>query len=271
MDVSKTVTLNDGTVMPTVALGVWQSGADTKQAVLAALKNGYTHIDTAAAYHNEEQVGEAIKESGVDRDSLFVTTKLWNTDIRSGRVREALEESLQKLQLDYVDLYLLHWPTENRIEAYRECEKLQQEGKIRSIGVCNFRKHHLEELIAHVNVVPAIDQVEFNPQVQDYEVLDYCREKNIVLEAWSPLGSGACLNDPTIGKLAQKYHKSNAQIILRWLLQKGIVVLPKSVHENRIIENKDIYDFAISDEDAELIDALNRMQRTGPDPDHFDF
>lgn len=271
MEVKKSIQLNDGYVIPTVALGTWRSGKDTKQAVLTALENGYHHIDTAAKYDNEKEVGEAIKESGVSRDSLFVTTKLWNADIRSGNVREALETSLDKLQLDYVDLYLLHWPTEGRIEAYLECEKLQKEGKVRSIGVCNFKKHHLEELMQYAHVTPAIDQMEFNPQVQDYEVYDYCRQQGITFEAWSPLGSGACLKDPVISDIALKYHKSNAQIILRWLLQKEIVVLPKSVHKERIIENKNLYDFEISDEDCAKIDALNRMERTGSDPDHFNF
>ena len=265
------VKLNDGNMMPVIALGVWQSHEDTKEAVLCALRNGYRHIDTAACYNNEEAVGEAIKESGIDREELFITTKLWNDDIRAKRTREALEESLRKLQLDYVDLYLLHWPVEGRVEAYLELEKLQKEGKIRSIGVSNFRKHHLEELMAQVNIIPAVNQMEYNPGMQDEEIREYCKEQGIVLEAWSPLGSGACLNDEVIKGIADKYHKSVAQVILRWLLQKDIVVLPKSVHENRIIENSQLFDFELTDEDMNTMNSLNKFKRTGPDPDNFDF
>ena len=267
----RTFAMNDGKKIPVIALGVWQSHEDTEEAVLAALKNGYRHIDTAAAYGNEEAVGSAIRRSGIPRGEIFVTTKVCNDDIRAGRTREALQTSLAKLQMDYVDLLLLHWPAEGRIEAYQEMEKMQKEGLVRSIGVSNFKKHHLEELMAHTEVKPAVDQMEFNPQFQDNEVLDFCRKENILLEAWSPLGSGASLKDPVIARLAAKYGRSSAQIILRWLHQKGIVVLPKSVHENRIIENHAIFDFALSDEDMRVMDGLNTGRRTGPDPDHFDF
>ncbi len=186
MDLNTKVKLNDGNEMPIVALGVWQSHEETKQAVLDALKNGYRHIDTASAYRNEEAVGEAIKESGIAREELFITTKLWNNDIRAGKTREALEESLRKLQLDYVDLYLQHWPVDGRIEAYKEMEQLMEEGKIRSIGVSNFKISHLKELLANVNIVPAVNQMEFNPQMQDEELLQFCKENKIVMEAWSP-------------------------------------------------------------------------------------
>lgn len=271
MNLNTKVKLNDGNEMPVIALGVWQSHEDTKEAVLAALRNGYRHIDTAACYKNEEAVGEAIKESGIDRKELFITTKLWNDDIRKGRTREALEESLKKLQLDYVDLYLQHWPVDGRVEAYLEMEQLQKEGKIKSIGVSNFRKHHLEELMAKVNIIPAVNQMEFNPQMQDEEIREYCQEQGIALEAWSPLGSGACLNNETIKNIGKKNNKSVAQVILRWLLQKDIVILPKSVHENRIIENSNIFDFELTQEDVNIINSLNMNKRTGPDPDHFDF
>ncbi|MCH4014621.1 MAG: aldo/keto reductase [Solobacterium sp.] len=264
-------TMNDGHVIPSVALGVYQSHEATEAAVLAALKNGYRHIDTAAIYGNEEAVGTAIRKSGIPRSEIFVTTKVWNTDIRAGRTREALMTSLKKLQMDYVDLLLLHWPTEGRIAAYKEMERMQKEGLVRSIGVSNFRKHHLEELMANTSVKPAADQMEFNPQFQDNEVLAFCRKENILLEAWSPLGRGASLGDETIQKLGKKYGKSSAQIILRWLNQKDIVVLPKSVHENRIIENHAIFNFALSDEDMAVMDRLNRGTRIGPDPDHFSF
>ena len=232
-----TIKLNDEVVMPIIALGVWRSHEDTKQAVLSALKNGYRHIDTAAVYGNEEAEGEAIKESGISRKDLFITTKLWNEDIRNRNTREALKTSLDKLGLDYVDLYLIHWPAEGYVEAYLEMEELQKEGLIRSIGVSNFRKSHLENLLSKVNVIPSVDQIETNPQFVDEETIQYCRNNKIVVEAWSPLGSGACLNNDEIISIADKHHKSAAQIILRWLLQKEVVILPKSVHENRIIEN----------------------------------
>ncbi len=271
MDLETKVKLNDGNRMPVVALGVWRSKEDTKNAVLSALKAGYRHIDTAAAYGNEEAVGEAIRESGLARENLFITTKLWNDDIRAGRTREALEESLKKLGVDYVDLYLQHWPVDGMVKSYLEMEQLQKEGKIRSIGVSNFKIHHLNMLLAKVNVIPAVNQMEFNPLIQDEELLQFCKENRIVMEAWSPLGSGQCLNMNEIETIADKYGKSNAQVILRWLLQKGIVVLPKSVHENRIIENSLLFDFALNEEEMKVMNGLNQNRRTGPDPDTFDF
>ncbi len=271
MNLNTTITLNNNIQLPIIALGVWQSHDDTKQAVIEAINAGYRHIDTASVYKNEEDVGAAIKESGINREDLFITTKLWNDDIRSGHVREALEDSLKKLGTDYVDLYLLHWPADGYVEAYLECEKLLKEGKIKALGVSNFKKHHLEHLLKHVNVIPAVNQMEFNPQMQDNALLSYCKENKIVMEAWSPLGSGQCLQNEAISKLAHKYNKSNAQIILRWLLQRGIVILPKSVHKERIIENIKIFDFSLSNDDMNLINNLNENKRTGPDPDNFDF
>ena len=259
------------TTMPIVALGVWKSGENTKQAVLDAIDAGYRHIDTAAAYHNEEAVGEAIKESGIKREDLFITTKLWNEDIRKHRVREALMDSLHKLQLDYVDLYLMHWPAEGYVEAYLEMEKLKDEGYIKAIGVSNFRRSHLENLLANVHKIPSVDQLEINPQFQDLETMEYCKENKIRLEAWSPLGSGSCLYLPEIERIAAKHQKSTAQIILRWLLQKGIVVLPKSVHKERIIENINLFDFELTETEMLVMDHLNIHKRTGPDPDHFNF
>lgn len=271
MDSNKVIKLNDGNAMPVVALGVWRSGEATKGAVTAALKNGYRHIDTAAIYKNEVAVGEGIRESGIPREELFVTTKLWNDDIRSGKTREAFELSLKRLGLEYVDLYLIHWPAEGYIEAYQVMEELQKEGRIRSIGVSNFKKYHLENLLGKSAVVPAINQIEFNPLMQDNEVLKYCKAMGIVVEAWSPLGQGTSLNLDGIKEIAAKYRKSPAQIILRWLNQKGIVVLPKSIREERIIENRALFDFNLSPDDLKFIDDLNLNQRRGPDPDNFDF
>lgn len=263
--------MNSGYEIPALALGVWQSGDDTEAAVEAALKNGYRHIDTAAAYDNEEEVGKAIAKSGIPREDLFITTKLRNDDIRAGKTREALMESLKKLGLDYVDLYLIHWPVEGSSKAWQEMRKLRDEGYIRSIGVCNFKKHHLEELIEETGEVPAVDQMEFNPQMQDEEVEAFCKDNGIVLEAWSPLGHGSSLSSPVIAEIAQAHKKSPAQVILRWELNKGIVPLPKSVHENRIQENFDVFDFDLTQDEMAKLDALNEGKRTGPDPDNFDF
>lgn len=235
------------------------------------LKQDICHIDTASCYKNEKDVGEAIKESGIARTDLFITTKLWNLDIRLKKTRESLEESLNKLGLDYVDLYLIHWPVDGYVEAYKEMIELRKEGKIKAIGVSNFKKHHLEELIRAVNEVPSVNQIEFNPCMQDNEVLEYCHQQGIVLEAWSPLGSGTCLSIPAIQLLAQKHHKSTAQIILRWLLQKEIVILPKSIHQNRIIQNADIFNFELTNEDMNLMNQLNQNKRVGPNPDNFNF
>lgn len=264
--------LSSGYEMPVVALGVFKvDPKDTEASVLAALNNGYRHIDTAAIYGNEKEVGEAIRKSGVPREEIFLTTKVWNDDIRAGRTREALEESLEKLGTDYVDLYLIHWPTEGREQAFEEMEELRKEGKIRTIGVSNFKKHHLEELIEATGIVPAVDQMEYNPGIQDDEVLTFCKDHGIVLEAWSPLGRGAYLNAPEIVEIAQKHGKTTAQVILRWLLQKGIVVLPKSIHEDRIISNLDLFDFELNAEEMDVLNAMNTGKRIGSDPDHFNF
>lgn len=265
------IRLNTGDMIPQVGLGVWQSGKDTKQAVISALKNEYRHIDTAAIYGNEEAVGVGIKESGISREEIFVTTKLWNEDIRNSKTREALELSLKKLSLDEVDLYLIHWPADGYVEAYLEMEKLMKEGKIKAIGVCNFKKHHMETLLENTNIVPAINQMEFNPQIQDYEIYSFCKEKGIGFEAWSSLGSGACLNHPVIEEISKKYEKSVAQVILNWLASKEMIVLPKSVHENRIIENMQIFDFKLEATDLKQMDDLNENKRTGADPDNFNF
>lgn len=261
--------MNDGNFIPIEALGVYKSADQTKKAVLDALKAGYRHIDTASFYHNEEEVGQAIRESGIDRKDIFVTTKVWVDDINAGRAKQSLEESLERLGLDYVDLYLIHWPVEGYLKAYKDMMELRQEGKVKTIGVSNFKKHHLETLISEVQEVPAVDQIEFNPLMQDDETLQFCNDNQIVLEAWAPLGRGNALSLDVVEEIAKKHEKTPAQVTLRWLIQKGIVILPKSVHNDRIIQNADLYDFELSEDEMKRMNALNEHKRTGPDPDTF--
>ena len=273
MDINSTITLNNGTKIPRLGIGCWRSpsGDVTKNSVLWALEAGYRHIDTAAIYKNEADVGNAIKESGIARKDIFVTTKLWNTDSRAHRQREAFEESLDRLGLDYVDLYLIHWPVENFVESWHELEKIYRSGRAKAIGVSNFKVHHLQTLLNSAEITPAVDQMEFSPYMQDNEAVDFCRAHGIAYEAWSPLGAGPLLEEPTLVKLSQKYGKSTAQVILRWVLQRDIIVFPKSNHKERIAENADIFDFEISEEDMKLINSLNCGKRTGSDPDTFNF
>lgn len=265
--------LNNGTSIPILGFGVWRSraGTETEQSVLWALEHGYRHIDTAAVYANEQDVGAAVKKSGIRREDIFITTKLWNTDMRAGRQMQAFQASLDKLGTDYVDLYLIHWPVENFIESWRCLEQIYRSGRAKAIGVSNFKKHHLQELLSECEVVPAVDQMEFSPYMQDREAVDFCREQGIVYEAWSPLGAGAYTNDPLLKAIGEKYSKTPAQTILRWVIQQDIVVFPKSVHESRIIENADIFDFELSGEDMARITSLNAFRRTGSDPDTFTF
>lgn len=265
-------TLHNGVEMPWFGLGVYLSeeGQEVIDAVKAAIKAGYRSIDTAAFYKNEEGVGQAIKEAEVPREELFITTKVWNTDQGYESTLAAFNESLKKLDLDYVDLYLVHWPVKGKYkETWKALETLYKEGKVRAIGVCNFQIHHLEDLLADAEIAPMVNQVECHPRLSQKELLSYCQEHNIQLEAWSPLGRGKMLDDPTLQELATKYRKTIAQVILRWDLQTGIVTIPKSVKEQRIIENANIFDFELSKADMDIIDSLNRDKRNGPDPDNF--
>lgn len=269
------LTLNNGTVIPQIGLGVFQTpdGETTEQAVLAALETGYRHIDTAMIYGNEASVGAAIRESGIAREDIFVTTKLWNNDIRAGRAKEAYQESLDRLGLDYVDLYLVHWPAAGWQQAWKDMEDLYQQGKVKAIGVSNFQRHHLEELAQFATVTPAADQIESSPQFDNRALADYCAAHGIVVEAWSPLGGtgGSLLADPRLAAIGERYGKSPAQVVIRWHVQHGVVVLPKSVHAERIAQNFDVFDFALSDEDMHAIDAMNTGKRNGADPDNFNF
>jgi len=276
MDINSKVKLNNGVEMPLLGLGVYLSeeGSETENAVVWALEAGYRHIDTAAVYGNEKSVGTGIKKSGVPREDVFITTKLWNGDMRRGRVREAFEESLRRLGTDFIDLYLLHWPVPGRFaDSYLKIARLYEEGRIRAIGVSNFNEHHIDELLRETDIVPAVNQIECHPYLTQNPLIGYCREKGIAAEAWSPLGgSGArLLRDPLIEKLAQKYGRTPAQVILRFDIQKNIIVIPKSVRRERIISNSRIFDFELCAEDCAAIEGLNKNRRFGPDPDNFGF
>lgn len=276
MNLQSTRTLKNGVEMPIFGLGVYKmtDPKETVEAITKALQVGYRAIDTASLYYNEEQVGEAIRHSGVAREEIFVTTKVWNTDQGYDNTLKAFEVSLKKLNMDYVDLYLTHWPVEGKYpDTYRAIERLYEEKLIRVPGVSNHHAHHLEQLLRSANVPPMVNQVEVHPYLSQEPLRAFCREHQIAVTAWSPLGRGGVLQDETIVKIAEKYGKSAAQVVLRWHLQHDILVIPKSVTPSRIEENADIFDFVLSSEDMKVIDGLNRNQRFGKDPDnfHFDF
>ncbi|WP_167629873.1 aldo/keto reductase [Listeria valentina] len=273
MSITETVELANGVKMPRLGFGVWK--VDDKEVVDPvkwALQAGYRAIDTAKAYGNEAGVGQAIKESGLKREDLFLTSKLWNADQGYDATIEVFEASLKRLGTDYLDLYLIHWPVAGKFkDTWRAFEQLYQDGKIRAIGVCNFQEHHLKELIADADIVPMVNQIELHPHLTQEPLRQFCRDHKIVVEAWSPLGNGQMLSDPELKKIADKYGKSVAQVIIKWDLQNGIVTIPKSVHKERIEENADVFDFKLSDEDMLAISAMNKDERTGPDPDNFNF
>jgi methylglyoxal/glyoxal reductase len=260
--------------MPWFGLGVYkvQEGEEALHSVKAAIKAGYRSIDTAALYQNEESVGKAIRESGVAREELFITTKVWNEDQRNDSVLEAFETSLQKLGLDYVDLYLIHWPVKEKYkQSWKVLEQLYKEGRVRAIGVSNFQIHHLEDLLSVAEIKPMVNQVELHPLLAQPELRDYCKKQEIQIEAWAPLGQGRLLEHPLLQEIAAQYNKTTAQVILRWDIQNQIVTIPKSVKEARIIENANIFDFSLTESDIEKINALNENKRFGADPDNFNF
>ncbi|MGP1909905.1 aldo/keto reductase [Metabacillus sp. JX24] len=269
-----TTALHNGVKMPWFGLGVFkvEDGNEVVNSVKWAIEAGYKSIDTAAIYGNEEGVGQAIKESGVAREELFVTTKVWNADQGYDSTLKAFDESMKKLGLEYLDLYLVHWPVKGKYkETWKALETLYKEGRVKAIGVSNFQVHHLKDVMEDAEIVPMVNQVEYHPRLTQKELHAFCKENSIQLEAWSPLMQGKLLDDETLTEIAEKHGKSVAQVILRWDLQNGVITIPKSVKEHRIYDNAAIFDFELTQEEMERIDGLNRDERVGPDPDNFDF
>lgn len=273
-----TTTLYNGVKMPWFGLGVFkvEEGPELVHAVKFAIKQGYRSIDTAAIYGNEEGVGQAIRDAineyGIKRNELFITSKVWNSDLGYESTIAAYETSLKKLDLDYLDLYLVHWPVEDKyIEAWRALETLYSEGRVRAIGVSNFQIHHLEKVMKNAEMKPMVNQVEYHPHLIQRDVKAFCDNNGIQFEAWSPLMQGQLFDHPLLKDLANKYNKSVAQIILRWDLQNEVVTIPKSTKEQRIIENSTVFDFELTAEDMDQISSLNENHRVGPDPDNIDF
>jgi len=273
MAATQSVTLSNGVEMPVLGLGTWQmfDHIEAKKTILTAIEAGYRHIDTAAFYQNEEAVGEAVRECGIDRKEMFIVTKLWNPDHGYEKALKAFDTSMRKLKADYLDLYLVHWPNELNKETWKALEKLYKDGAVRAIGVSNFLKHHIVELLPDCEIKPMVNQFEFHPYLVQPELLNYCREQNIQPEAWSPLMQGNLTDVPLLAELAKKYNRTPAQIVLRWDVQLNIVTIPKSSNPGRIKSNLDIFSFELADEDIKRISELDKFKRFGPDPDNFDF
>ena len=277
-NIQDTTTLHNGVKMPWFGIGVFkvEEGPELVNAVKSAIKHGYRSIDTAAIYENEEGVGQAIregiKEASIPREELFITSKVWNSDLGYESTIAAYETSLKKLDLEYLDLYLIHWPVEGKYkEAWRALETLYKEGRVKAIGVSNFQVHHLEDLMNDAEIKPMVNQVEYHPRLTQKEIQAFCQDHGIQLEAWSPLMQGQLLDNLVLQEIANKYNKTIAQVILRWDLQNGVVTIPKSTKEHRIVENSTIFDFELTKEEMQRINELNQNHRVGPDPDNFDF
>ena len=269
-----TVELSNGLQMPRIGLGVLKAtdGQEVENAVLSALDNGYRMIDTAAAYRNEKGVGDAIKKSGIDRDKIFLTTKVWNSDQGYESTLKAFNKSLKLLQTDYIDLYLIHWPVAGKYkDTWRALEYLYETGKVKAIGVSNFQIHHLQDLMSTAKIMPMVNQVEVHPHLQQDALLAYATGHGIRLEAWRPVMMGEVRDIPLLHQIGARYGKSPFQVTLRWLTQRGIIAIPKSVTSGRIAQNADIFDFELSDFEMSKISQLDQNRRLGPDPDNFNF
>ena len=265
------IALNDGARIPQMGLGVWQTPNDeAAPAVKAALSAGYRHVDTAAVYENEEGVGEGIRQSGIDRSEIYLTTKLWNTEQGYDQTLKAFDASLKRLGTDYVDLYLIHWPSAHRglfVDTWKAFVKLKEEGRAKSIGVSNFYPEHIEKIVAETGVVPAINQIELHPDFQQREARAFHEKHGIATQSWSPLGQGKLLGHPAIADIAAKLGRTPAQVIIRWHIDNGLVVIPKSVTPSRIAENFNVFDFKLSAEDLDTLNGLDDAgARIGPDP-----
>lgn len=272
---SPSIELNDGNSIPQVGLGVWQTPPeDTERAAATALDAGYRHIDTAAAYGNEREVGQAVAKSGLAREDVFVTTKLWNADQGYDSTLKAFDASMQRLGMDYLDLYLIHWPVPAKdayVDTFKAFAHLRDQGRIRSIGVSNFEPEHLRKLIDGTGIVPAVNQIELHPRLQQHELRELHAQLGIATEAWSPLGQGSLLTNPAVTAVAEAHGKTPAQVLIRWHIQLGNIVIPKSVTPARIVSNFDVFDFELSEQDMASVSSLGDGTRLGPDPRTFNF
>jgi diketogulonate reductase-like aldo/keto reductase len=269
-----TVALHGTVQIPLLGFGTFRvrDGQDVEEAVATALDLGYRHIDTAVIYRNEEGVGRAVAASGIDRSEIFVTTKVWNSDQGHEPTLRAIDASLERLGMDYVDLYLVHWPKPaHTLETWRAMEEIQESGKARAIGVSNYLTHHLDQLLENANVLPSINQIQFHPHLQSPDLVDYCADRSIVIEAWGPLKQGQIIDDPELAAIAATHGVTVPQVVLRWMLQRGVVAIPKSVTPSRIAANADLYGFELSSDEIAVINAMDRDDRVGAHPDHIDF
>jgi len=271
LNIDTTITLNNGVEMPQLGLGVFRSevGSECENAVRYALEAGYRHIDTAAVYGNEREVGKIVSSGIVPREEIFVTSKLWTTNLSYEGAKKGFSETMDTLGLDYLDLYLIHWPVNDWQGAWRAMEELYKDGRIKAIGVSNFLQHHLDELLENCIVYPTVNQYEMHPYLQQPELRKLCEDNNIAITAWAPIMKGRVLNVPELVAIGEKYGKSAVQVTLRWLLQLNVIAIPKSVNQNRIEANANLFDFELSDDDMATINALDKGERVGPHPDTF--